>query len=172
MTLSKMVKAAGVKYMPGARKPVSPPKKSTPDVDTSQEQPRKTLASTRRSAPRPPPLPADDYKIVLRIRGGLRCADIPLPKLIQAVLKAAALTSSLHDQYRINSVSNILLISTPDSERTEAYHRIKTIKMDERSFEVAPTSRIHRIPAEGSSVIFLWTTQLKPSCQVYWTTTD
>ncbi|KAL1430701.1 hypothetical protein MTO96_002304 [Rhipicephalus appendiculatus] len=79
---------------------------------------------------------ADDYKIVLRIRGGLRCADIPLPKLIQAVLKAAALTSSLHDQYRINSVSNILLISTPDSERTEAYHRIKTIKMDERSFEV------------------------------------
>ncbi|KAH7968966.1 hypothetical protein HPB52_013223 [Rhipicephalus sanguineus] len=119
-----------------ARKPASSPQKTTPDVNASKEQPQKTLPSARRNAPRPPPLPADDYKIVLRIRGGLSCADIPLPKLIYAVLQAAALTSSLHDQYRINSVSNILLISTPDSARTEAYLRIKTIKMDERSFEV------------------------------------
>ncbi|KAH7956869.1 hypothetical protein HPB52_013070 [Rhipicephalus sanguineus] len=119
-----------------ARKPASCPQKKTPDVNASKEQPQKTLPSARRNAPRPPALTADDYKIVLRIRGGLSCADIPLPKLIYAVLQAAALTSSLHGQYRINSVSNILLISTPDSARTEAYLRIKTIKMDERSFEV------------------------------------
>ncbi|KAH7952532.1 hypothetical protein HPB52_023867 [Rhipicephalus sanguineus] len=119
-----------------ARKPASSPQKTTPDINASKEQPQKTLPSARRNAPRPPPLPADDYKIVLRIRGGLSCADIPLPKLMYAVLQAAALTSSLHDQYRINSVSNILLISTPDSARTEEYLRIKTIKMDERSFGV------------------------------------
>ncbi|KAH6921919.1 hypothetical protein HPB50_006464 [Hyalomma asiaticum] len=101
------------------------------------EEPQKVLASIRRNAPRPPPLPADDYKIVLRIRGGFNCADAPLPKLIHAILQAAALTRSLQDQYRINAVSNTILVSTPDSERTDAYFQIKTIKMDNRSYEVA-----------------------------------
>ncbi|KAL1457264.1 hypothetical protein MTO96_027704, partial [Rhipicephalus appendiculatus] len=136
MTLSKMVKAAGVKYMPGPESLFLPRRNQRLTLTLRKNSHGKLSHRLVAVPPRPPPLPADDYKIVLRIRGGLRCADIPLPKLIQAVLKAAALTSSLHDQYRINSVSNILLISTPDSERTEAYHRIKTIKMDERSFEV------------------------------------
>ncbi|KAH6930031.1 hypothetical protein HPB50_008102 [Hyalomma asiaticum] len=119
-----------------SRKPASSLKK-TSVVDTSTEEPQKVLASIRRNAPRPPPLPADDYKIVLRIRGGFNCADTPLPKLIHAILQAAALTRSLQDQYRINAVSNTILVSTPDSERTDAYFQIKTIKMDNRSYEVA-----------------------------------
>ncbi|KAH6941321.1 hypothetical protein HPB50_016296 [Hyalomma asiaticum] len=119
-----------------SRKPASSLKK-TSVVDTSTEEPQKVLASIRRNAPRPPPLPADDYKIVLRIRGGFNCADTPLPKLIHAILQAAALTRSLQDQYRINAVSNTILVSTPDCERTDAYFQIKTIKMDNRSYEVA-----------------------------------
>ncbi|KAH6932655.1 hypothetical protein HPB50_008490 [Hyalomma asiaticum] len=119
-----------------SRKPASSLKK-TSVVDTSTEEPQKVLASIRRNAPRPPPLPADDYKIVLRIRGGFNCADTLLPKLIHAILQAAALTRSLQDQYRIKAVSNTILVSTPDSERTDAYFQIKTIKMDNRSYEVA-----------------------------------
>ncbi|KAH6939929.1 hypothetical protein HPB50_022667 [Hyalomma asiaticum] len=119
-----------------SRKPASSLKK-TSVVDTSTEEPQKVLASIRRNAPRPPPLPADDYNIVLRIRGGFNCADTPLPKLIHAILQAAALIRSLQDQYRINAVSNTILVSTPDSERIDAYFQIKTIKTDNRSYEVA-----------------------------------
>ncbi|KAH6919492.1 hypothetical protein HPB50_029520 [Hyalomma asiaticum] len=119
-----------------SRKPASSLKK-TSVVDTSTEEPQNVLASIRLNGPRPPPLPADDYKIVLRIRGGFNCADTPLPKLIHAILQAAALTRSLQDQYRINAVSNTILVSTPGSERTDAYFQMKTIKMDNRSYEVA-----------------------------------
>ncbi|KAL1421209.1 hypothetical protein MTO96_004220 [Rhipicephalus appendiculatus] len=136
MKFSKMVKAAGVKSMPGPESLFLPRRNQRLTSTLRKNSHGKLSHRLVAVPPRPHPLPADDYKIVLRICGGLRCADIPLPKLMKAVLKAAALTGSLHDQYRINSVSNILLISTPDSERTEAYHRIKTIKMDERSFEV------------------------------------
>ncbi|KAH7984909.1 hypothetical protein HPB51_026894 [Rhipicephalus microplus] len=86
-----------------------------------------------RAAPKPPPLPRSDYKIILRVRGGLNCAVIHPCVLRQIILKAAGLpisdrTSS--DQIRVNSINHTVLISTPDLDRADLYHGIRLLNFN------------------------------------------
>ncbi|XP_070392363.1 uncharacterized protein [Dermacentor albipictus] len=93
-----------------------------------------------RAEPKPPPLPRSDYKIILRVRGGLNCAGIHACILRQVILKAAGLpitdrTSS--DQIRVNTINNTVLISTPDMERADLYHNIQSLQFNGNPYEVA-----------------------------------
>ncbi|KAH8028106.1 hypothetical protein HPB51_013153 [Rhipicephalus microplus] len=93
-----------------------------------------------RAAPKPPPLPRSDYKIILRVRGGLNCAVIHPCVLRQIILKAAGLpisdrTSS--DQIRVNSINHTVLISTPDLDRADLYHGIRLLNFNGTPHEVA-----------------------------------
>ncbi|KAL3253337.1 hypothetical protein MRX96_054624, partial [Rhipicephalus microplus] len=59
--------------------------------------------------PKPPPLPDADYKVILRIRGGLDCTKLHPCVLRQLVLKAVGLPISSPDQIRVNPTSHTVL---------------------------------------------------------------
>lgn len=113
---------------------------STGKKSVSVQSAMKQTASQvpRRSTPRPPPLPAGDYKIVIRLRGGLDCSKIPAHALRQAVLQASKIPAAQAstDQFRPNHVNNTLLVSTPSMDHTEAYHKIKALTLNDTTYEV------------------------------------
>ncbi|KAH7960582.1 hypothetical protein HPB49_021360 [Dermacentor silvarum] len=91
-------------------------------------------------SPKPPPLPANDYKIIVRIRGGLDCSKIHSCVLRQIILKAAGLPINEHtaqDQLRVNKISNTILVSTPNMDRADSYNTIRTLNFNGTTYEVA-----------------------------------
>ncbi|KAL3224339.1 hypothetical protein MRX96_049526 [Rhipicephalus microplus] len=73
--------------------------------------------------PKPPPLPDADYKVILRIRGGLDCTKLHPCVLRQLVLKAVGLPISSPDQIRVNPTSHTVLPSEVPSSRTPSLNR-------------------------------------------------
>ncbi|KAH7957993.1 hypothetical protein HPB51_028021 [Rhipicephalus microplus] len=123
--------------VPGARST-----RASQDNASILRPPSHAVAQERqsRAAPKPPPLPRSDYKIILRVRGGLNCAVIHPCVLRQIILKAAGLpisdrTSS--DQIRVNSINHTVLISTPDLDRADLYHGIRLLNFNGTPHEVA-----------------------------------
>ncbi|KAH7987020.1 hypothetical protein HPB49_026237 [Dermacentor silvarum] len=93
-----------------------------------------------KKSPKPPPLPANDYKIIVRIRGGLDCSKIHSCVLRQIILKAAGLPINEHtaqDQLRVNEISNTILVSTPNMDRADSYNSIRTLNFNGTTYEVA-----------------------------------
>ncbi|KAH7936842.1 hypothetical protein HPB49_005708 [Dermacentor silvarum] len=93
-----------------------------------------------KKSPKPPPLPANDYKIIVRIRGGLDCNKIHSCVLRQIILKAAGLPINEHtaqDQLRVNEISNTILVSTPNMDRADSYNTIRTLNFNGTTYEVA-----------------------------------
>ncbi|KAH7980347.1 hypothetical protein HPB49_015191 [Dermacentor silvarum] len=93
-----------------------------------------------KKAPKPPPLPANDYKIVVRIRGGLDCSKIHSCVLRQIILKAAGLPIKEHtaqDQLSVNEISNTILVSTPNMDPADFYNTIRIINFNGTTYEVA-----------------------------------
>ncbi|KAH7936648.1 hypothetical protein HPB49_002013 [Dermacentor silvarum] len=93
-----------------------------------------------KKSPKPPPLPANDYKIIVRIRGGLDCSKIHSCVLRQIILKAAGLPINEHtaqDQLRVNEISNTILVSTPNMDRADSYNTIRTLNFNGTTYEVA-----------------------------------
>ncbi|KAH7945393.1 hypothetical protein HPB49_010384 [Dermacentor silvarum] len=93
-----------------------------------------------KKSPKPPPLPANGYKIIVRIRGGLDCSKIHSCVLRQIILKAAGLPINEHtaqDQLRVNEISNTILVSTPNMDRADSYNTIRTLNFNGTTYEVA-----------------------------------
>ncbi|KAH7979046.1 hypothetical protein HPB49_007896 [Dermacentor silvarum] len=93
-----------------------------------------------KKSPKPPPLPANDYKIIVRIRGGLDCSKIHSCVLRQIILKAAGLPINEHtaqDQLHVNEISNTILVSTPNMDRADSYNTIRTLNFNGTTYEVA-----------------------------------
>ncbi|KAL3203776.1 hypothetical protein MRX96_053170 [Rhipicephalus microplus] len=86
--------------------------------------------------PKPPPLPDADYKVILRIRGGLDCTKLHPCVLRQLVLKAVGLPISSPDQIRVNPTSHTVLVSTSSMDRADLYHNIRTLKFNGVPYEV------------------------------------
>ncbi|KAH7981319.1 hypothetical protein HPB49_023080 [Dermacentor silvarum] len=93
-----------------------------------------------KKAPKPPPLPSNDYKIGVRIRGGLDCSKLYSCVLRQMILKAVGLPINEHtaqDQLQVNEISNTILVSTPNMDRADFYNTIRTLNFNGTTYEVA-----------------------------------
>ncbi|KAL1436363.1 hypothetical protein MTO96_049723 [Rhipicephalus appendiculatus] len=77
----------------------------------------KTGTSTFKKLPKLPPLPKDDYKIVIRPNQGLPLRNILTPTVAQAIIEACK-AAFKDDQFilRINPGSNIAILSTKYEE--------------------------------------------------------
>ncbi|KAG0433795.1 hypothetical protein HPB47_019605 [Ixodes persulcatus] len=125
-----------------ARKKARQPKIPSPKPSNPTER----LAS--RSSPRPgfkprppqlPRLPDDDYKIVIRPRGGLNLSSMSTGKLQDLIFNAAQTNydAARADQIRINATQNSILISTPSEERARTYFNLHTLRIGEENYPLA-----------------------------------
>ncbi|KAL1473494.1 hypothetical protein MTO96_038627 [Rhipicephalus appendiculatus] len=97
----------------------------------------KTGTSTFKKLPKLPPLPKDDYKIVIRPNQGLPLRNILTPTLAQAIIQACK-AAIKDDQFilRINPGSNIAILSTKYEEVAEKARLIRTLVLNGRAHAV------------------------------------
>ncbi|KAH7979461.1 hypothetical protein HPB49_009479 [Dermacentor silvarum] len=89
--------------------------------------------------PYPPPLPAAEYKILLRVHGGVNCAYIHPVSLRGIVIKSTGLFAAATslDRLRANEINNTIIISTPCMDRADRYLKIATLTIMGKSYEVS-----------------------------------
>ncbi|KAH7937602.1 hypothetical protein HPB49_013550 [Dermacentor silvarum] len=89
--------------------------------------------------PRPLPLPAAEYKIIVRVHGGVNCANIHPVSLRDMVIKTTGLSAAATslDRLRANDINNIIIISTPCMDRADRYLKIATLTIMYKSYEVS-----------------------------------
>lgn len=97
----------------------------------------KTGTSTFKKLPKIPPLPKDDYKIVIRPNQGLPLRNILTPTLAQAIIEACQ-AGIRDDQFilRINPGSNIAILSTKYEEVADKVRLIRTLVLNGRAHAV------------------------------------
>ncbi|KAH7946872.1 hypothetical protein HPB52_005511 [Rhipicephalus sanguineus] len=97
----------------------------------------KTGTSTFKKLPKLPPLPKDDYKIVIRPNQGLPLRNILTPTLAQAIIEACQ-AGIRDDQFilRINPGSNIAILSTKYEEVADKVRLIRTLVLNGRAHAV------------------------------------
>lgn len=122
--------------------PLSPEHRTGANATSEQSERTKNEASIknriiRRS--RMPPLPREDIKIVLRIRGGLNISKVGPTMVADAVTTAACIETSKRELDTIcpNFQQNIIVVSTPEEENATKYVRIRSILVAGRMHEVA-----------------------------------
>ncbi|KAH7953899.1 hypothetical protein HPB49_013851 [Dermacentor silvarum] len=99
-----------------------PPPPSSP----LERQPRLTM---RKPAPRPAPLPLDDYKLVMRSRSGLDVAKLAPSELSLALLQATNTTwRQANLRLRIDQNQNTATVSTPTKEMAIKFIEVSKIK--------------------------------------------
>ncbi|KAH7978492.1 hypothetical protein HPB49_005682 [Dermacentor silvarum] len=78
------------------------------------------------------PLPQDDIKIVIRIRGGINIAKVGQLTVTKAIawLLASNLTSEARTRYAPNLKQNIMVVSTPSEANAAKYLRIRNISIE------------------------------------------
>ncbi|KAG0413439.1 hypothetical protein HPB47_009402 [Ixodes persulcatus] len=79
-------------------------------------QPRSALRARRPAkAPRQPQLPAEDLKVILRLRGYFDAAQLRTVAVRDGVLRAAGISyhEACSDTLRLNIMQNTLTMSTP-----------------------------------------------------------
>lgn len=101
-------------------------------------QPTTTKPSlTPKFAPRPAPLPRDDYKLVLRPQGGLKIAQLDLAEVSLALLNAIQSTwRQTNLRVRYDMVQNTATISTPSAEAAKALSQVKQIRINNVAYPV------------------------------------
>ncbi|KAH7943512.1 hypothetical protein HPB52_009168 [Rhipicephalus sanguineus] len=110
-----------------------------------QGQKRPEEEKTKEAQPRPrrrkgvklPPLPKDDFKIVIRPHQGLPLRSITTPEMAAAVTAACQHTvTGEHFLLRIKPGSNIAIISTSQQEVAERLRRITALTINGRTHAV------------------------------------
>ncbi|KAH7951989.1 hypothetical protein HPB52_016425 [Rhipicephalus sanguineus] len=97
----------------------------------------KTGTSTFKTLPKLPPLPKDDYKIIIRPNQGLPLRNILTATLAQAIIEACQ-AGIRDDQFilRINPGSNIAILSTKYEEVADKVRLIRTLVLNGRAHAV------------------------------------
>ncbi|XP_042150474.1 uncharacterized protein LOC121838346 [Ixodes scapularis] len=85
-----------------------------------------------------PPLPIDDYKVVIRPRDGLNLGAWSTDKLTRAILVASKLSSTETSDItiRIRRDQNLAIISTPRLETSSRIQAISALTLETRQYEV------------------------------------
>ncbi|KAH8009870.1 hypothetical protein HPB51_020662 [Rhipicephalus microplus] len=93
----------------------------------------------RRPVPKEPQLPEDDYKVVIRLGGGLDLTRQSLALIRDGVLRAANVQPDIagEDTLRINMRRNTMIMSTPSLANAKEYSNIKEIKIHDKSYATA-----------------------------------
>ncbi|KAH8032396.1 hypothetical protein HPB51_024525 [Rhipicephalus microplus] len=97
----------------------------------------KTGTPTFKKLPKLPPLPKDDYKIVIRPNQGLPLRNILTPTLAQAIIEACQ--AGIRDDHfilRINPGSNIAILSTKYKEVADKVRLIRALVLNGRAHAV------------------------------------
>ncbi|KAL1428493.1 hypothetical protein MTO96_002867 [Rhipicephalus appendiculatus] len=86
-----------------------------------------------------PQLPKEDFKIIIRPKGGLDIAKTGPTIVADAILLAAGLRAEDQDSDTIcpNLQQNIVVASTPKREHADRYVRIKQIKVMEHTYDIS-----------------------------------
>ncbi|KAH7958018.1 hypothetical protein HPB51_027997 [Rhipicephalus microplus] len=89
----------------------------------------------RRPVPKEPQLPEDDYKVVIRPRGGLDLTRQSLALIRDCVLRAAKVQPDIagEDTLRINMRQITIIMSTPSLANAKEYSNIKKIMINDKS---------------------------------------
>lgn len=86
-----------------------------------------------------PNLPKEDYKIIMRPRGGFKVTNYGLDRLGCCVRNAAGIPrgESEGDIVCVNYKQNILVVSTPSDDRAAKYRHITSLKIGNQEFDTS-----------------------------------
>lgn len=88
--------------------------------------------------PRLPPLPADDYKLAIRPRGGLQLSKVSPKTLLVAVLQEAQITDEKPDiRLRVDEKQNVLTLSTSSEQNATALSKMSKITLNATDYGIA-----------------------------------
>ncbi|KAH7958894.1 hypothetical protein HPB49_006223 [Dermacentor silvarum] len=90
-------------------------------------------------ASRMPSLPKQDYRVIVRPRGGLNLSDYKLDRIYCCLRDAAGVgrETAEEDSLCINSKQNTVVLSTPSEDRARKYGAINKLRFGEREFEAS-----------------------------------
>ncbi|KAH7943986.1 hypothetical protein HPB52_014150 [Rhipicephalus sanguineus] len=110
-----------------------------PPIGESDKKQREQRLRQITRASRMPQLPRQDYKIIVRPRGGLRVSDHGAARIANSVYQAADIPREAREQDTIcpNYQQNIIVVSTPVEEHANRYQRIACIKLGTQEFEAS-----------------------------------
>lgn len=100
-----------------------------------EDSPTKPALKSRRetSRPKPPPLPQEDYKLVMRPKNGLGLGSVSPALLAESILNAAQLSwREAEIRVRIDGKQNILTVSTPHQQAAKALSQITQLNVQGR----------------------------------------
>lgn len=120
-------------------------------ASVSAQRARSTARGQKRPTPRIAPIepfPPNDVKIVLRPRGGLALATLPVAALADTIQAHAQVTPNCEDQIRIQARSNFIVVSTPSEDRALKYAALSSIVIGEQRYEVAS-----HVPAPANTAL-------------------
>ncbi|KAH9362605.1 hypothetical protein HPB48_015481 [Haemaphysalis longicornis] len=93
--------------------------------------------SIHNAKPKPPPLPKDDYKLVIRPKEGLAVAKLSPAQLSEALLQEAKLTWREADlRIRVDETQNILTVSTPHQQAARTLNQIRQLNIGGRIYPI------------------------------------
>lgn len=93
--------------------------------------------SIHNAKPKPPPLPKDDYKLVIRPKEGLALAKLSPAQLSEALLQEAKLTWREADlRIRVDETQNILTVSTPHQQAARTLNQIRQLNIGGRIYPI------------------------------------
>lgn len=116
-------------------------KNSVDDSEGKASQPQQTKPTTnagrKRMFRKLPPLPKDDFKVVIRPHQGLPMKNLTSPQLAEAVITACRGQVS-GDKFllRLKPGSNIFIVSTPDQSTADHIRRITALNINGRMHAV------------------------------------
>ncbi|KAL1482393.1 hypothetical protein MTO96_033825 [Rhipicephalus appendiculatus] len=122
------------------------------DVDPSRnertqlQRPKETTWSKKKGsrkirqlivASRMPNLPVDDYRIIIRPRGGFNVTEHAADRIYHSVRRAANVerTADEEDNLCLNKKQNIIVLSTPSKERAKKYVTITSLSIGSKKYE-------------------------------------
>ncbi|KAH7956885.1 hypothetical protein HPB52_013444 [Rhipicephalus sanguineus] len=118
-------------------------KRASEPIQASKEQPEKEHMPTQKPSKqrnlKMPPFPTDDFKIVYRPQAGLDLSKWSLTAITHAIGRSSGLTQQdFYDNVRVQmqSVENIIIASTADTERATELRSITAIQLGGTIFSV------------------------------------
>ncbi|KAH7939289.1 hypothetical protein HPB52_010058 [Rhipicephalus sanguineus] len=125
--------------------------KGEPSMGKTQANTQERRINRIEKASRMPKLPAGDYKIVIRPRGGLCVAALGPMDITRGIHEAAATPLEVRqfDVICPNKTQNIMVVSTPDPDRADQYRKIKKILIRGKEHEVAAYETAPEDTAKG-----------------------
>ncbi|KAM7315781.1 hypothetical protein ISCGN_005564 [Ixodes scapularis] len=121
-----------------ARRRGQQPRSTTPPLPLPPLKPTLHQSRPKVRKPRPPPLPADDFKLAIRPRNGLQPNKVSPGKLVDAIALAAQLQIGATEfKVRLDADQNILVLSTPSQATASALSKVQKLTIDETTYDIA-----------------------------------